>query len=223
MKNRKTYLTITLVLIGLFAGLSVRCASKEELHFEMDEESVYEDNVIVKEEKASDSLKGTVADGTDAEGSTVDCLKIVVFICGYVNKPGVYELDKGSRVSDALDMAGGFSEEADRVFVNLAGELKDGMKVYVPSMEETAQNSEYTALLLEEADDNEDSGRDSKVNLNTATKEQLMQLPGIGESKAESIISYRNTNGYFSSVEEIMNITGIKEGLFNKIKDRIFV
>jgi competence protein ComEA len=111
-----------------------------------------------------------------------------------------------------LKLAGGFSEDAGTDYLNLAETVSDGEKVYVPTVDEL--NVELAAE--EEAD----SG---KININTATKEQLITLPGIGESKADSIIAYRTEHGGFSTIEEIMEIPGIKEAVFSKIKELITV
>jgi competence protein ComEA len=124
----------------------------------------------------------------------------------------VYEVENGSRICDVLELAGGFSEDAGTDYLNLAETVSDGEKVYVP----TADELEVELAAEEEAD----SG---KININTATKEQLVTLPGIGESKADSIISYRTEHGGFSSIEEIMEIPGIKDAVFSKIKELITV
>lgn len=131
---------------------------------------------------------------------------IFVYVCGAVEREGVYKLPAGSRIYEAVEMAGGFREDAATAEVNQAEVLQDEARVYVPTIAET---------ISAEADD------DGKVNLNKATKEELMSLPGVGTSRAESIIQYRNENGGFKSIEEIMQISGIKEGLFEKIKDLI--
>lgn len=105
-------------------------------------------------------------------------------------------------------MAGGFSEEAAVSRINQAEVLKDETRLYIPTMNEIVE---------------EQSKEDGKVNLNTATKEELMTLPGVGQSKAALIIQYREEHGKFQTIEDIMNISGIKEGLFGKIKDYIKV
>ena len=132
--------------------------------------------------------------------------EIFVYVCGAVACEGVYQLPAGSRIYEAIEMAGGFREDAATTQVNQAEVLQDEAKVYVPTIAE---------IISSEAEG------DGKVNLNKATKEELMSLPGVGESRADSIIQYRNENGGFKSIEEIMQISGIKEGLFEKIKDFI--
>lgn len=144
--------------------------------------------------------------------------QIYVHICGQVAIPGVYCLLEDSRVTDLIELAGGFTELAARDYVNLAQKLLDGQKIYVPSLEE-AEGEGLEMGLLQQTE----AAASSKVNLNLADKDMLMTLTGIGESKAEAIIQYREKNGGFSSIEEIKQIEGIKDGVFNKIKDEIEV
>ena len=135
-----------------------------------------------------------------------------VYVCGSVNHPGVYELSEGSRITDAIEAAGGMTEEAADTYLNLAETLSDGQKIEVPSLEE--------AEALTEAGK---TGAAGLVNLNRATEEELMTLSGIGASKAKEIIRYRETKGGFGKPEDLMKIPGIKEGVFHKIRDQITV
>ena len=135
-----------------------------------------------------------------------------VYVCGSVNHPGVYELSEGSRITDAIEAAGGMTEEAADTYLNLAETLSDGQKIEVPSLEE--------AEVLTEAGK---TGAAGLVNLNRATEEELMTLSGIGASKAKEIIRYRETKGGFGKPEDLMKIPGIKEGVFHKIRDQITV
>lgn len=137
---------------------------------------------------------------------------VYVFVCGQVQNPGVYGMPSGSRVCDALAAAGGCLETADICVVNQAELLQDGEKVYIPAAGEELPVSEE-----------ETAASDGLVHLNRATKAELMTLPGIGESKAEQILAYREEHGGFSTVEELMNISGIKEGVFQRIQDYITV
>ena len=135
-----------------------------------------------------------------------------VYVCGSVNCPGVYKLSEGSRITDAIEAAGGMTEEAADTYLNLAETLSDGQKIEVPSLEE--------AEALTEAGR---TGAAGLVNLNRATEEELMTLSGIGASKAKEIIRYRETKGGFGKPEDLMKIPGIKEGVFHKIRDQITV
>lgn len=137
---------------------------------------------------------------------------LYVYVCGHVKNPGVYLLDKGSRRFQAVEAAGGIEEDGCVEFLELAGVLADGERIYVPS----AQEAEETRLIREEE-------QNGLVNLNQASKEQLMTLPGIGESRAEAILQYRENNGAFQSIEDIMKVSGIKEAAFTRIKNLICV
>ena len=143
-----------------------------------------------------------------------------VHVCGQVNAPGVYEMEPGSRIYEAVERAGGFSPEADSQYLNLAQEISDGMKIEVPTPE---QAREWSASGRAAAGAEAASGQGSKVNINTAGKEELMTLSGIGASRADDIIRYRDTYGPFERIEDIMNISGIKDAAFQKIKDSISV
>lgn len=134
---------------------------------------------------------------------------IYVYVCGKVNQPGVYQLPADSRICDALAAAGGVTAEGNAEALNQAEHMSDGQKIYVPDYEEDSSTQFVEA--------------DGLIDINSASKEELMTLPGIGESKAATILQYREEHGNFQSIEELMNIPGIKEGVFNKIKDSIKV
>ena len=137
---------------------------------------------------------------------------IRVYVCGAVANPGVVEIPQGSRVEDALEAAGGFGAEAGREAVNLADWVSDGQKLYFPKEGEAVEESQ--------AQSDSASGL---VNINTADVAALCTLPGIGESRAQDIISYREANGGFGACEDIMKVSGIKTAAYEKIKDKITV
>lgn len=142
---------------------------------------------------------------------------VYVYVCGAVNAPGVYELKEGARVFEAIQLAGGLTEAAAADAVNQARIVTDGEQIRVPTVEEAQNQGAGVAGEVTEGTEN------NKININTAGKEELMTLTGIGEAKAESIMDYREKNGSFTSIEELMQIEGIKEGVFNKIKDDITI
>ncbi len=144
---------------------------------------------------------------------------ILVYVCGAVQTPGVYELKDGSRIVDAIKAAGGMTELAHPSYLNQAQVLLDGDRVCVLTAEEVTQGGDDSIGVGE--DTKADNG--GKVNINQASKEELMELTGIGEAKAESILQYREEKGGFKTIEAIMEIEGIKEGVYNKIKDEISV
>jgi competence protein ComEA len=139
---------------------------------------------------------------------------LYIYVCGCVNTPGVFKCQEGSRVYELIEQAGGFSADADETGLNLVDVVKDGQKLYVPSKEEKTVAAGGGTTTEQ---------KKPLLNINKATKEQLMTLPGIGESKANDIISYRTTNGAFKSTEDIMNVAGIKDAAYTKIKDYICV
>ena len=179
---------------------------------------------ITEGEVREDSLAETVPE-TDQESPAT----IKVYICGYVLNPGVYELPEGSRICDGLDAAGGFSEGADESRINLAGYLHDGDMVFFPEVGEELPEGAVEAGHSNTGTSNASSssgsnaGNSGLININTANAEQLCTLPGIGSSKATAIIKYREDNGAFTDISQIMNVSGIGENLFNNIKDLICI
>ena len=149
--------------------------------------------------------------------------EVVVYLCGAVNEPGIYTLPGGSRLYEALALAGGFSAEADPAYHNLARDIADGERIYILSFEETKALTTEQAVQGEAGGQTASQGENSKIDLNTATAEQLMELPGIGEAKAAGILEYRKRVGRFTDIEEIMNVSGIGEAMFEKIKDKVTV
>ncbi len=160
---------------------------------------------------SSQRSQGSFASGEDGGAAAV----IYVQVAGAVHKPGVYELPEGSRVFQAIELAGGLAADAQVKSLNQAASLADGEMIWVMTMEEAAAQPSQEAL--------DESPDDGKVNLNTATKEELMGLPGIGEAKAARIVAFREENGSFKQIEDLMKIEGIKEGVFSKIEDFVKV
>ncbi len=150
---------------------------------------------ITKEEKEIE------ANISSDSGITFDTIQ--VYICGEVYYPGVYTLYQGSRVHQAIEQAGGLTKEADINAVNQAKELQDGEKIYIPKVEVAEQST--------------------LININVADESTLCLIPGVGTTRAKQIIAYRDKNGYFESIEDIMNVSGIKQGTFEKMAPYITV
>lgn len=140
-----------------------------------------------------------------------------VYICGAVKHPGVYRFAAAARVCDAVQAAGGFTKRARQDAVNQARLLADGEQITIP----VRKKSSGAARAGEQAEAS--ASTEGLVNINTAELSELMTLSGIGEAKAQLILDYRRENGGFTAVEDIMKISGIKEGIYNQIKDRITV
>ena len=193
---------VFLTVAGLYYGFVVR---KEDLVRLGNDghpiQSVWVESEVLSEVKS-----------TPVTESSTDPIKIYVHICGEVNNPGVYELAEGSRIFEAVEAAGGFTEEAAQASLNLAQVISDEEQIVILTQDEA---EEKARLEREQAA--------GIVNLNTASKEQLMTLTGIGESRAEDILRYRQESGGFQTIEEIMNVPGIKESAYLKIKDSITV
>lgn len=141
---------------------------------------------------------------------------LYIYVCGAIQNPGVYTMPEGSRICDVFQKAGGLTSEAAVDYWNQARVLVDGEMIYVPTAKEVEDRGLNSG---DTANTNEDN--DNKININTASKEELMTIPGIGEAKALAIIAYREANGSFSSIEEVKNVEGIKDGVFSKMKDYI--
>ena len=169
--------------------------------------------------KKEESVEGTTVVETTmlvekTEVSTTQETVIFVDIKGAVKNPGVYQMKVGDRVKDALDAAGGLTEEADSQKVNLAKRLEDQMVIVVPKVGEEAEEISAGVTSKEEA-------KEGKVNINTATVEELKTLKGVGEKKAEAIIEYRKKNGSFKTKEDLMKVRGIGKKLFESFEERI--
>ncbi|MEW4971976.1 helix-hairpin-helix domain-containing protein [Bacillus stercoris] len=143
---------------------------------------------------------------------------IVIDIKGAVQHPGVYEMRTGDRVSQAIEKAGGTNEQADEVQVNLAEILQDGTVVYIPKKGEETAGQQGAGGAVQSG-----GGKGELVNINTATVEELQGISGVGLSKAEAIIAYREENGRFQTIEDITKVSGIGEKSFEKIKSSISV
>ena len=147
---------------------------------------------------------------------------VLVHTCGEVQTPGVYELTADSRICDVLLLAGGFTADADTEAVNMAAGIEDGMQIVIPT--ETDRTSETTGNSFYRTGETAAGKTESQlVNINTADKETLMSLPGIGAGKAEAVIAYREAGGVFKDIKDIMLVDGIKEGVYARIKDKICV
>ncbi len=182
-----------------------------------------ESGVGESREAGNETGTGKSPSETQVEVDNSKVAGIYVYICGEVANPGVYELSEDSRIYEAVDAAGGFTENAARESINLASKVSDGMQITIYNKEEAASLPAGGTSAGKNSGQDQMSGSSSLVNLNTATKEELMTLKGIGESKAEDIIRYREKSGGFKKIEDIMKISGIKEAGFQKIKDSITV
>lgn len=196
-----------------------------------------EEMKVLSEDVSAAEKDGPKLPETEAAG-------IWIHVCGEVCVPGVYELAAGSRVYQAVEAAGGFTEAAGRDYLNMAQTLEDGMKLVIPDREtaerlKEGQNSAASVMgaeagifpavqttgLSKELGQGKAGAEEvsAKVNINTASREELMTLKGVGGSRADDIIAYREAHGAFQKIEDIMKVSGIKEASFEKIKEDITV
>ena len=189
-----------------------------------------------KKEEFTKNSRGKSADvqPTGEESPNVGAGRIFVHVCGAVKKEGVYELSPDARVVDAIRAAGGCTKKAASFGINQAEALNDGVQVYVPTKAELKKETNGVGSLasfgtegvrtgLSSQGMNPGGGGDALININLATKEELMKLNGVGEAKAELIITYRQAKGGFKDIKDIMKIKGIKQKFFDKIKDKICI
>ncbi|MDH5160195.1 helix-hairpin-helix domain-containing protein [Heyndrickxia oleronia] len=191
---------LLVIVIFLFIGKSPR----EKLDIHTSNFSAYLEESGQKEDEDED------------QKNSAD-IKIIVDLKGEIINPGIYEANDGERVQDLITKAGGFSKNADKLKVNLAQKVKDEMVIYVPKIGE-----EINVSLFDEAVSTTNNS-EGKVNINSANKDQLQTIPGIGPSKADAIIEYREQKGEFKKIEDIKNVTGIGEKTYEKLKDSISI
>ncbi|NLY79783.1 MAG: comEA protein [Lysinibacillus sp.] len=146
--------------------------------------------------------------------------KVIVDVKGAVHFPGVYELSSDDRIIDAIQMAGGYLEDADTKYINHAQKLQDEMVIYIPKKGESFEEPPSAQFITQVSST---SKQDNKVNINTADESELTTLSGIGPSKAKAIIQYREEYGPYKTIEELKNVSGIGEKTFEKLKDSITV
>lgn len=217
-KHKIIIIISTIMVIGLGYYVYSKENSKNEMSDLQVEEGNIENNQSIKEEK-----------------------KIKVHISGAIKNEGVFELDENSRIIDVIQQAGGLTEQSYTKYINLAEMLEDGSKIYIPTKEEIEnqekQNEEQenkkdietfkNTITINQNENNQKykstNQKIEKININTATQEELDSLPGVGASTANKILNYRKENGKFKTKEDIKNVSGIGESKFNKIKDLIEV
>lgn len=246
-KNSRFLLPALLLISAILTGCGNR--GGEFLLEETQEESLWQEDdggmeekeeepVLSQEETDAPSQAALESDEDIPEKSATPAPEIIyVDVCGAVVNPGVFILEAGSRIFQAVEAAGGYLPEAAQNYLNRARCLTDGQQIYVPTQEEVdtqtlpvrsdgeeiLSDSENVSQADGTGGDSGETESSGKINLNTADAAQLTTLNGIGETPAGAIIAYREANGPFSSIEDIMKVEGIKEGTFEKIKDQIAV
>src|SRR5699024_7915048 len=212
-----------LILIALIAGLILAFFS---LFIYFKQKDVTSESDLIEElmtdpqeESPTESPQDSLEEMSQQNIASEPLKEIVVDIKGEVKTPGDYHMEGGSRLIDVIDKAGGLLDEAETTAVNFAQVLADQMVIYVPKVGEEIPTEHSVS---QDNMNNADSDT-AKIDINRAEKEALMTLNGIGNSKAENIISYREENGLFETIEDIKNVSGIGEATFNNLKDSIIV
>lgn len=212
--NMKVLVAVVLVSIS---AIVYSCRGMEAESVGNVNEVVYSDDALSGYGETSEQKETLISErDTYKEISESALTEVIVYVCGQVVSPGVYTLNEGARMVDALEAAGGMTESAGADCLNLASVVHDGDRIYVPSEDEIV-DLKMTQLNPDTSTDQQDT----RININTASKEQLMTLPGIGAAKAESIIKYRENYGVFQSVEALKEVPGIKTGVYEGLKDLI--
>lgn len=195
--------------LAVFFSVLAGCAGERE-------------KLSLTEERAQGEEEKKEKSESRGEAEAVQSREICVDLCGAVANPGVYFLKEGSRLYQAVEMAGGFTQEAATEGLNQAQELTDGQQVRVPTVEEVESQTEIANQGNSQNPEIPGVG-DGRVNLNTAGVDELMTLNGIGESRAQAILTYREENGAFQSIEQVKEVSGIGDGIYSRIKDQIVV
>ena len=256
MLSRKSRRAADLLVLSLALAVCTGCRAKgtDSLEVLSLEKGADDQKVTLEEHSEENTMPGSTVENEDREAlgtkeseeaGREEKKKIFVYVCGAVQVPGVYGLEEGARLYEAIACAGGVREDAAEESINQAEAVADGERLYIPTDEEVRQGLEdflksgvsvgtEGVKSLENERISGESGTGSsgggsstdsagKININTASKEELKTLNGIGDTRAESILSYRELNGPFQTIEDLMEVDGIKEGVFNKMKDSITV
>ena len=197
--NRKTIIIILIIMTITLIYYIYSTKENEEI------ESFEQTNKIMENDTETEETKE----------------KIKIHIAGAVNKEGLYELEEEQRIADAIEIAGGLKNDADLSDINLASKLEDGMKIYIPTINENTNENTNTQNINSTENPNTQGRTTDKININTASQSELDTLPGIGPSTALKIIKYREENGKFKSIEDIKEVSGIGESKYEQIKDLI--
>ena len=207
MNRKKSMLLLTIFWIAVIFG---SCDNKEEeiLIGQQEETTLKEEKNSGESQEAEDIKEENSANWVDVSGA--------------VKNPGVYKLENGARIFQAIEAAGGFSEDADPKWLNQAAEISDGEKIFVYTKEET-QTLKEQGISSEQEKENAEKAEEAKININQASLEELQEIPGIGEARAQAIIAYREETGGFGSIEDIQQVSGIKGKTFEKIEPYITV
>ncbi len=205
-KNKLLCVFLIINIILFLIILYVYIKTQVDANIEIDNSEIIQNSIITEKNTTKEEI-----------------MKIKIHIAGEVKNSGIYELEEESRVSDAIEKAGGITPDADLCKVNLAYKLLDGQKIIIPSIKQENNGNYIIEDSGENIIENEQNTKNSKININTAGITELIVLPGIGESTAQKIIDYREENGKFENIEDIKNVSGIGDSKYNLLKDYVKV
>ena len=207
IKQKRIIIIVAIIIsVGIMYYIYSNAGNKIEIS---NEEMLIQKNAVLSENKKEEE-------------------EIVIHITGSVKIPGIVKLEEGARIKDAIEAAGGLTEDADISKLNLAYVLEDGTKIKIPSVKEDLDDDEILSQesgenVIEEEENKTSSKKKSTININKATQEEFENLPGIGPSLAKKIIDYRKENGNFQNSEDIKSVNGIGESKYENIKSYIYV
>ena len=207
-KNKKVIFFIILLICPMILVIKDKLLSKQELYILTEEKNISEE--VIEEKNVKN------------EENNITNKVITVYISGEVNKPGIVTLSDGDRLATAVEKVGGTTKKADLNGVNMAVKLQDEMHYIIPKIGDIAREDNSKLETNDNTNQNE-ALKTSQININTATIEELDKLPGVGEATANKIVSHRNDNGEFKSIEEIKNVNGIGDRKFEAMKELICV
>ena len=215
-KNNKTKIILGLLIFIL--GIIGYYIYMNQSNF-----SISDEDILISQDNTENVIDDETKNTTNEENKNM----IIVHVSGAVKSEGIVELEEESRIVNAIEKAGGLKENACIKDINLASRVEDGEKIYIPTNEEYTKlennNKNSNSNLLESSSKKTNETKNNKINLNTATQSELETLPGIGSSTALKIITYRNENGKFKSIEDIKKVKGIGENKFKEIKNFIVI
>ncbi len=221
---KKNILICIIAIITIISGI-----------YFMIEQKTSQNNIVIENtnlEENDDEIIETKKDNK-IEDDTIEENKIYVYVTGEVKNNGIVILNNGARISDAIEAAGGLTENADISEINMVYELQDGIKLSIPNKQQIEENEKFNYIITNSNDNqseetiikntSENKENNDLININNATQTELETLPGIGPSLALNIINYRKENGRFSSIDEIKNVKGIGDSKYENIKRYICI
>lgn len=223
VKDNHLFVSVIAVLMVIFCFfLWMTCGAGNS----MEAETSYTDVTALSTSSSSKQSSQSLSEASSqskTEGSEKVKSKVTVDVKGAVVNPGVYTLKAGARVTDVIQEAGGMTEDADAKSVNLAASLSDEEVIYVANKDENVSVLDQTGTGQVSDKGGQAVSKDGKINLNTATSEELQTISGIGAKRAEDIIAYRESHGGFQSIDDLKNVSGIGEKTLDKIRESLYV